>query len=305
MTVELALDIPFRLDSTLECGQLFRWHKEGSWWYGVVGDNVIKVRQDDELLTVDSNTDPNITFLQHYFRLDDDLSSILLNINKDEEITNAIHRFRGLRIVRQTPWECLISYICSAFSNIPMIRQMINNISKKFGQKILFEGKEYYTFPDPSTLANCELNELKDCSLGFRARSVLDTARMISSGYISLDILRKLNYEDALKVLIGKNESGKVFRGVGMKVADCVLLFSCDMLDAFPTDVWIKRVVTQSYSHLFDHDFVDRLISNSGSNSLSTIDYRMISRTMRNYFGKYAGYAQEYLYFHTRTKRRP
>ena len=249
---------------------------------------------------MESNAEIDDSFLEHYFALDHDFEEILKSIEKDNQIIRAIQRFRGLRIVRQPVWECLISYICSAFSNIKRIRGMIENISRSFGNKLCFEDKVFYSFPSPLVLAEQSVEHLRSCGLGFRAKSVLSTAKKITSDELSLEGLRNLSYEVAVKTLTGRENGGKAYAGVGQKVADCALLFSLAMLEAFPTDVWIRRAVLQWYGNLFDDDFVSRL-RNPGPTSLSPRDYRIISDTMREYFGKYAGYAQEYLYFDIRT----
>nr|AIE98680.1 8-oxoguanine DNA glycosylase (OGG1) [uncultured marine thaumarchaeote KM3_06_C02] len=300
MEFELPVGVIFNLDHTLNCGQLFRWYKKKGWWYGVVEGSVIKVKQVDRKLTFKSSTNIDQSFLKNYFRLDDNLCDILSTINLDPFMNEAINYSTGLRLVRQPVWECLISYICSSFSNIRTIKKRIAKISMEFGERIIFEGDEYYSFPGPDDLANADIKKLMNCSLGFRIGSVRSASQKIVSDKTFLDSLMKMTYEKAWDTLAIGNESGKPLRGVGSKVADCFLLFSLDKLEAFPTDVWVKRVVSSKYSRLFHGDFSRKLSTNSGSNTLSTIDYKIISKTMRNYFGEYAGYAQEYLYFYAR-----
>ncbi|MFQ6074169.1 MAG: DNA glycosylase, partial [Candidatus Bathyarchaeia archaeon] len=129
---------PFSLDFTLQCGQAFRWKKMGEWWYGVVHQNVVKVRQNESVLEFQTYPEElDSRFLERYFRLDDDLPKIYSSIVKDEHIKTAVKRFKGLRLLRQEPWECLVSYICATNKNIPAIKDMILNISKRFGKKLL------------------------------------------------------------------------------------------------------------------------------------------------------------------------
>ena len=138
-TINLSYDQQFSLDQTLGCGQVFRWDKtEAGWWYGVVGRHVIKIRQDSQKLTFEGASVP---FVTQYFSLDADLQLILETINRDPFIDSAIRRCTGLRLIRQPKWECLISYICSTNSNIPMIRRRIKTIAEQFGREIMFEGK--------------------------------------------------------------------------------------------------------------------------------------------------------------------
>jgi len=288
--MEIRLDgltAPFDLEHTLKCGQSFRWEKLGDWWYGVVEDKVVKIRQIGGRLqfqTFPEEMDAN--FVENYFRLDDDLPRILSRINKDEYIGRAIQNFHGLRITRQEPWECLISYMCATYKNIPAVKNMILNISKRFGKRITFDEHDFYTFPKPSDLAQASPEEIFECKLGFRAERVLQTSRTIVGEEFNLEALRKKGCEEAKLELLS-------LPGVGQKVADCVLLFSLDKLEAFPVDVWMKRIILKLYSGHFERSFIEKVLSKK---SITSREYDEISSFGRRYFGKYAGYAQEYLY---------
>ena len=288
--MEIQLDrptVPFSLEHTLRCGQLFRWRKLGDWWYGVVEDKVVKIRQiADKLMFQTFPEKTTAEFIENYFRLDDNLLSILSQINKDEHIRKAIQRFHGLRISRQEPWECLISYICATYKNISAIKNMILNLSKRFGKKITFNGHDFYTFPKPSDLAQASLEEIRSCKLGFRVQRVLETSKILDRGEFKLEDLRKMDYAKAKQKLLS-------LPGVGQKVADCVLLFSLDKLEAFPVDIWIKRAVLEAYPSYFERSFIKRVSSKS---SITPWEYETIGSFGRKYFGKYAGYAQEYLF---------
>jgi N-glycosylase/DNA lyase len=294
--MEIQLDqstTPFNLEHTLRCGQSFRWEKLGDWWYGVVEEKVIKIRQvEDRLLFQGFPERVNADFVKNYFRLDDDLPAILSRIDKDEHIRRAIRYFHGLRISRQEPWECLISYICATYKNIPAIKNMIFNLSKRFGRKITFDGYRFYTFPKPEDLAQAGLEEIRECNLGFRAERVLETSKIVDSGELNLEDLRKTDYEKAKRELLS-------LPGVGQKVADCVLLFSLDKLEAFPVDVWMKRVILGFYPSHFEDSFIERI---SGRGSITPSEYETISSFGRRYFGEYAGYAQEYLFSLSRSQ---
>jgi len=293
--MEICLDqsaSPFNLERTLRCGQVFRWKKSDGWWYGVVGKKVIKARQigaklEFQVFPPSGNTE----FIANYFRLDDDLPLILSNIEKDQHIRKAIHHSLGLRIIRQTPWECLISYVCATCKNIPAIKNMIHNLAKKFGEKIRADHHNFYTFPKPHDLAEASLQELKECKLGYRAQYVLNTSRIIRKE-LDLEALRMMDYENAKLELLQ-------LPGVGQKVADCVLLFSLDKLEAFPVDVWIRRIILQSYSKHFEKPFIEKILDKS---SLAPHEYREINSFGRKYFGEFAGYAQEYLFQYKRFK---
>jgi N-glycosylase/DNA lyase len=284
---------PFSLEHTLDCGQLFRWQKLGDWWYGIVSDRVIKIKQNNNML--DFHVFPetsNHGFLENYLRLDDDLSSILSEINKDEHMNKAIKCFSGLRLCRQEPWECLISYICATYKSIPAIKKMINNISRCYGKKLTVDGIDFYTFPKPRQLAQIRADDLKCCRLGFRTERVIETAKRVATGKLALESLKHLDYHEAKLELLA-------LPGVGHKVADCVLLFSLEKLEAFPIDVWMKRAATSLYANHFDSTFIKRVANKS---SITPKEYTTIGSFAREYFGDYAGYAQEYLFHYLRTK---
>jgi len=266
----------FNLNYTLDCGQVFRWERDGDWWTGVVGDHVIRLSQGSGEILVDSKLPPE--FFTHYFRLDDDLPSIYESINKDLLINRAIRKYKGLRLIRQDPWECLISYMLSTASSIPMIQKRISLLSQLFGQE-LEEG--YFSFPDPETLANADLSMLDECKLGFRNERIKEAAREVCSGYLDLEVLFRLEYRYAREHLMR-------LRGIGEKVADCVLLFAFEKMEAFPVDTHIRQII-QHY-HI-DDDFFENCTSLSRMGDWG-----------REYFGPYCGYAQQYLFYQKRVE---
>ena len=277
-TLTLHSDQPFSLDHTLGCGQVFRWHlTTDGWWHGVVGDRVIKCRQDGDVLAFEG---ANAAFIRHYFALDLALDEILGAIDRDPFIHAAIERCRGLRLVRQPPWECLCSYICATNSNIPMIRRRIATIAQQFGTPITFEGKTFYSFPAPnaisSALGGC--TSLEACRLGYRTPYVFDTACEIADVKQWEETITALPYEDARRELMKLS-------GIGPKAADCVLLFAFQKHEAFPVDVWIRRIMRDNYIRTLSND-----------SALTGWEYDTIRRFARRHFGEYCGYAQEYLY---------
>ncbi|MDI6691344.1 MAG: DNA glycosylase [Candidatus Bathyarchaeota archaeon] len=289
MKIWLNPSCPFDLDVTLCCGQVFRWDKHGEWWYGVVEGKVLKLRQIGNELEFEN---ADVDFVKNYFGLNDDLPYIFSKISKDEHMKQAVEIFKGLRIIRQNPWECLVSYICATYKNISAIKQILFNLSKKFGEEIRFEGQKFYTFPTLERLAKAATQELAHCGLGYRVNYVAETAKLVHKNHFDFESLRKMSYEEA------KNELLK-FKGVGLKVADCVLLFALGKLEAFPVDVWIKRVILKYYANHFPKEFVRKI---SGKKSLSKTEYKELNLFGRKYFGEYAGYAQEYLYHYERTR---
>ena len=280
---------PFNLDATLCCGQVFRWERKGDWWYGVAADKAFKIRQVNAELEF-ANVDEK--FVTHYFGLEDDLRQIRDKISRDEHVKKAFQTFWGLRIVRQDPWECLVSYICATYKSIAAIKQMLLKLSKKFGERVALDGCDFYTFPTPDKLAKATASSLATCGLGYRAKYVLETSKRICESNVDLESLRKMSYPQAKETLLS-------FSGVGSKVADCVLLFSLGKLEAFPVDVWVKRAILNHYADQFPKEFVQKM---SANRSFSNAEYERLNEFGRNYFGEYAGYAQEYLYHYERTQ---
>lgn len=262
--MDITVSVPFHLDHTLDSGQVFRWKKMESHWEGIVKGKKICISQYGE--TIHCNcTQEHVT---SYFRLNDDLDHILASIDKDEKIHPILTALRGLRIIRQDPWECLISFICSAFNNIPRIKGIIENLCEHFGTPF----DEGYMFPSAHTLAHASLKELRQCGVGYRDRYVLQTARVVDSGF-SLHSLKHLPYPQAKKALLE-------LPGVGHKVADCVLLFSLEKLEAFPCDVNILTCMKRLYPDCSD-----------------------INHFGPHYFGPFAGYANHYLYHSQRLRK--
>jgi N-glycosylase/DNA lyase len=281
--------IPLNLDVTLCCGQVFRWDMKGDWWYGVAGDKAFKVRQVNAELEF-ANADAK--FVENYFGLDDDLQKISAAVGRDEHIRKALREFWGLRIIRQDPWECLISYICATYKNIPAIRHMLLNLSSRFGEKTILDDMGLFTFPTPEKLASATAKELLECGLGYRAKYVQETSKRIFENDFELESLGQLPYEQAKKQLCN-------FAGVGHKVADCVLLFSLGKTEAFPVDRWIERVILNHYADKLPSELAQKLKQRTG---LTNSDYAKLNAFGRRYFGEYAGYAQEYLYHYERMK---
>ncbi|MEM2367722.1 MAG: DNA glycosylase [Candidatus Bathyarchaeia archaeon] len=274
---------PFNLDLTLCCGQAFRWEKVGEWWYGTVKDTPLKVRQTGNTLEFEG---ANHNHVKTYFGLDDNLPLILSKIARDEHIGEAVEALKGLRILRQDPWECLISYICATYKNIPAIKRMLDNLSKRFGEKTWLNGCTMYAFPTAEKLAKASPTQLAECGLGYRAKYVHEAAKKVADGELEIEELKKEDYESARERLL-------TLKGVGLKVADCVALFSLEKLEAFPVDVWMKRVMVRHYANHFEKEFIEKI---SLKRSLTRADYERLSLFGRRYFGAYAGYAQEYLF---------
>jgi len=277
----LKLTLPvsdFNLEHTLECGQAFRWERSGDFYYGVIDEVLVKVAYGDRKLVLETSSSVDKNKIIDYFGLNEDLPYIYGKIGEDGNIRKAIKKFHGLRILNQDHWECLASFILSSYTNIPRIKKMIAGLSRKFGKRLALNGIEAYSFPPAEKLSKTDVRSLKRLGLGFRAAYIKDTAQKITSKKFDLDGIGDLNYDVAKRRLIS-------LKGVGEKVADCVLLFSFKKYEAFPVDVWIKRGIEKLYFG------GERLASKKAA------DFA------RGRFGPYAGYAQEYLYHYLRHEK--
>jgi N-glycosylase/DNA lyase len=275
--------VPYlNLDLTIESGQVFLWNKINGNWYGIEGDNIVKVSNNSFL---EYSSYPEDVDCKRIFGLDDDLHYISKKIAKDAIMKDALAKMQGLRIMREDPYQCLISFICATNTSIFMIKHMLTNLSMKFGKKIEYDGFKFHAFPKPKKLASASINELYSCSVGYRAKFIKKAAKLVVNKDIDFDYLKRANYENAKEELMD-------VLGIGQKVSDCILLFSLDKLDSFPIDIWIARAIMKYYSHLFEDKFE--------SDKITPKVYGIISARMRRYFGEYAGYAQQYLYCYAR-----
>jgi len=304
MEFTVGLESPFSLEYTLESGQVFRWENRGEWWYGLLPEGVLRVRQEGDLLRCASESEAiDGAFVRHYFRLDADLDGIVSSIMKDERISRAVQTFYGLRLIRQRHWECLASFVLATNSNIPRIRGMIRAVCEKLGRAFESEGATYFAFPEPDVVADAPLSELAECGLGYRAPFLKHVAEAVSGGRVDFGEISLLDYEDARRTLVERLEGVKTLPGVGPKVADCVLLYSFEKDEAFPIDVWIAREIIESYPGLLDTRMKAKL-GRPGKARIGAGDYASISAKVRSYFGIHAGYAQQYLYMLARAKSR-
>ena len=273
-TITLRPEQPFDLDRTLSCGQAFRWEKADGWWQGVAEGRAVRIRQDADRLTFEG---ADAGFVRDYFRLDQDLPAILASIDRDPIINAAIQECRGLRLVRQQPWECLVSYICATNTNIPAVKRRVALMAERYGKPIDGPFGATYAFPEPEALAEVTCADLWDCKLGYRTDYVSCAAAFASEHPDWAEQVAALPFEEARRALIQ-------FRGIGPKAADCVLLFAFGFFEAFPVDVWIHRIMAEIY------------LPDLSGKGCTPAEYERIRRFSRDYFGEYAGYAQEYLY---------
>ena len=296
----MPISSPFSLEHTLVSGQAFRWSRRGDWWYGVVGGGVLKVRQEGDVLKCVSSTGAlGASWVSDYFRLDEDLEHVLASISRDDPITRAVERFYGLRLIRQDRWECLASFVLATNANIPRIQKMVGEVCVRYGRQFQFDGDELHAFPAPADLAEAPVEGLRACGLGYRAAFLKKVATSVVKGKIDFEKVATLPFEDSRKLLLSELLGEKLLLGVGPKVADCVLLYSFDKDEAFPIDVWIARVISKFYPRLLGPTLRTRL-KRDESAKLSPGEYTRSSASLRRYFGRYAGYAQQYLFMAAR-----
>jgi len=283
---------------------MFLWEQIGNSWYGTYGDHIIKFSTSWTNKSDRSSNHKNrgIQFDSYpevkgwetkVFRLDDDIEKILSTLSNDALLSKTIRKYPGLRLMRQEPYQCIFSFVCASNTNILMIRKMLKNLSKKFGCKVIFDGKEFYTFPSVNSLNKATINELHSCGVGYRAKAIKALADHIVSGNLDIDHLVRIRYHDA------KDELLKVY-GIGNKIADCILLFSLEKLDAFPIDVWILRALSRYYSWLFNENQNQNQNKFKMTEKITINQYKILSEIIRNYFGKYSGYAQQYIFYYMR-----
>lgn len=270
----------FELKDIFECGQCFRFNKQEDESYtGVVGNNVINVKKIDNEIHIKSVGEDNLEELVvNYFDLNRDYEQIKDNLSKiDENMQKSISYGKGIRILNQDLWETIISFIISANNNIPRIKGIIDRMSERYGKKIIFEGKEYYTFPTVDGLSKASVEDLRALGLGFRDVRVYETTKMIKNKEVDLEQLK--NEKDFNKV----RNTLLTLPGVGPKVADCILLFSTlKRWEAFPIDVWVRRVMNELYIKNPDETKVKK-------EEIEKIAYEK--------FGNLAGIAQQYLFY--------
>ena len=262
------------VDHSINSGQVFLWEKFGTKWYGVNGADI---------LLVDESNPKKVQSYQKsdydLFREKDDFDKIIKTISKDEIIKKAVKEFSGLRLLRQDPFQCYISFIVSANSNIQNIRLTLQKLAKKFGDKVTFDKKEFYLFPEPKKIASATKAELISCGLGYRAPFVKDAVTQVIDGKIDFNHLKKSDYHTAKESLL------QVY-GIGNKVADCILLFSLEKLEAFPLDRWIIRSLQEYYPQRFSFE----------GKTITDKKYRLLHEQIVQYFGPYTGYCQQFLF---------
>jgi N-glycosylase/DNA lyase len=277
----------FDLEKTLDSGQVFHWEKVGHGFVGAIGDRALYLAQRGEFLKVRFGGAPKPTreprvlpgMVGRYFALDHPLAEICDSFPKDPVMNGARDFCHGLRIIRQPKWECLATFICSSMKQVAHIRQISLALRKRFGEQQRIDSHIVYTFASARRLAQASNKELLECKLGYRAKNLRATARLVSSGQADLEAWSTLSDAELRNQLCA-------LPGVGPKIANCVMLFAYERLRAFPIDIWIERVLRQHYC--------------SPRKKMTAQQLRQFCET---YFGEHGGYAQQYLFHHARVAR--
>ena len=265
------------LGHTLESGQAFRWSRlaEGD-YEGVVGRCIVRATQRNGTVTLRGAPKAE---LRSYFQLDADLDAIMRSFPDDPPMRRAVTFCRGMRLLRQEPWETLASFICSSTKQIVQIRQIVAHLCNDLGEPIHKNSAIHHAFPSVSAVARATEARLRACKMGFRARYLLESARMIDSGKVRVDAIAGMDYPRAAEELM-------TLPGVGPKIADCALLFAWGRQEAFPMDVWIERALRRLYFR-----------------GNPRVTRRQLAEFTRSHFGPHAGYAQQYLFHYVRNNR--
>lgn len=252
------------LTKTFECGQCFRWNRDEKGVYtGVVRGYAARIWAEDEQIFLRSSA-PEAMW-REYFDLDRDYDAISRGFSGGEYLAQCISFGKGIRILRQEPWEVLCSFIISQCNNIKRIKGIVERLCENFGEIIQLDGERFYTFPSAARLAQCTEEQLAPLRCGYRAQYILSAARAVASGDIKLEELISADYQQAKRALLALN-------GVGEKVANCVVLFGLYHMEAFPIDVWIRRALHEHFPLDFDPASL----------------------------GEYAGLAQQYIFYYAR-----
>lgn len=261
-----------------ECGQCFRWYREPDGSYtGVVRGRVANASYMPGRLILDNVTFEDFQQVWYdYFDLDRDYDHIKKAVATDDVMKKAVDFGNGIRLLRQEPWEVLISFIISANNRIPRIMKIVSDLSRLFGDELEYGGKKYFSFPDAKRLSDSAPEQIDECRAGYRRRYICQTAKMVAGGF-RLEELAGMKAEDAKNALLQ-------LKGVGSKVADCYLLYSGTRYDVFPTDVWVRRVMEQLYFG-------------------RAAGFGEIRQFAAERFGGYAGFAQQYLFYYARENR--
>lgn len=266
----------FDLTHTFMCGQCFRWFENGDGSYtGIAHGRVVNMLFEKEVLTINNTTvdDVNNIWIK-YLDLERDYDAVKQRYSSDLYVSKAMEFGFGIHILNQDIFECLISFIISTQNQIPRIKKIVSELSRLYGTKLSLDGQDYFSFPTAQQLKDVTEADLASLKAGYRAGYIVDAVSKVLNGDINLESIKTMPYSEAKKELMK-------IKGVGPKVADCILLFSAEKSEAFPVDVWVQRTMRTLY--------MDERATN-----------KEIEKKAAELFGEYAGFAQQYLFYYAR-----
>lgn len=271
----------FTLKDTFDCGQCFRWNAldDGS-YFGIAGGRALKISQEGGTVTLYGVSPSEFeNFWYRYFDFGRDYAAVRNALASDGTLESAFEFGSGIRLLHQSLWECIVSFIISASNNIPRIKKIVELFCENFGEKITYMGKDYYSFPTPEKTASLSIGDLQVIRAGFRDKYISDAAKkFLSDPEMSFEHLSSVSSERAKEILLRIN-------GVGSKVADCILLFGLGKYDCFPIDVWMKRIM--------EHCYFGGALQGK----------KTIAEYAHSHFGNLSGFAQQYLFFYARENK--
>ncbi len=270
-------DANLNLSDTITCGQIFRFSIEDDNSYTIIlSDRVINIKQDNNDLIVKSNNEDNLeSKVRYYLDLDRDYNKINKRILKlDPNMKKIVDDCNGFKIINQPKFETIISYILSQNNRVPQIKKALDNIAYKYGKKIIFEDKEYYLFPNSEDMKECSIEELRNLKTGFRDKYIYEFINKVNNKTIDINSISDMNSDDAMTYLLEN-------KGIGEKVASCILLFAYSRLDVFPIDTWVKKYMKDEYN-----------ITN----------IKDIKRFTKDKYKEYSGLVIQYMFHYKRNK---
>ena len=272
--IKIKLNNFLDLDNTITCGQIFRYNEEKDGSYTVImSDRVVNIKQNGDYLLVDSNKLDNLeNIIKEYLDLNRNYLEIINTIKKqDKKLSFCLDNSLGLKIIKQNPIECIISYVISQNNSVRNIANSLNLISKNYGEKFIFKGNIYYLFPTLDKLSTITLDNFRSCKVGFRDKYLVEIIKKIVSKELDINNIYNMNSLDALKYLMN-------YKGVGMKVASCILLFAYQKFDVYPVDTWVKKYMETEYGIVGENNIRKYAESTYGEYSGLAIQYMFNSK---------------------------
>lgn len=272
-------DIDINLKDTITCGQIFRFKEEDDNSYTVIlHDRVVNLYQDKNDLIVKSNNEKDLEkVVRNYLDLDRDYDSLNETIvNMDSSLKEIINSCKGFKIINSPKFETIISYIISSNNRVPQIQKALNNIAERYGDKVIFDGKEYYLFPNSYDMKDCSKEELRELKTGFRDTYIYEFINKVNNKEIDIDVVDNMNSDDAMNYLMEN-------KGIGEKVASCILMFGYSRFDVFPIDTWVKKYMNDTYN---------------------ITDVKNIKKFAKDKYQDYSGLVIQYMFHYKRNKEK-